>query len=94
MLEDIRSAIEQNIIVLLITTDYAAASPNINQKEFYGFCRDANSDDESVMILFDYYTPNFFISANRKIYLVTSGIKQGSGPGLFVFIGGANSVEG
>lgn len=95
MLEDLRSAIENDKVVLLLTTDYSAAFPSIEQRQFCIFCREANFSDEAVLFIYDYLTRNyFFISANGRIYLISSGIKQGSEPSPVLFIDGTNSVDG
>lgn len=82
------------MVVVAVTMDYLAAIPSIDQTEIFKFCRLCNFDDNAVLFLHDNHTPSFFFIENRgNLYLITSGIKQGSGPGTVLYAGGSNSVD-
>lgn len=93
-LDDIRSSIHNNKVVLVSMMDYSAAFPSIDQMENLKFCRICNFYDAVVLLLHDYHTPGFFFILSRsRLFLITSGIKQGSGLEPVLFVRGANSVD-
>lgn len=89
-----RLSLDENRVVVAVMIDYTAAFPSIHQIEIFRFCRLCNFNDDAVLFIHDCHTPVFFfISCRNRLFLITSGIKQSSVPGLVLFVGGSNSVD-
>ena len=86
LLNDVRKAIDENELTVLLLYDFSKAFNSVNHFQLFSILRHIGFSDEAIYFFFNYLTKRVIYSPDSSEEECSCGVGQGSGPGGLLFI--------